>query len=81
MKGALFHWDEYNEAKVDAHGLSRGEVEYAWLHAANSDEYQHPKHGTYWRSTGVCPSGRMIMMIWRWNVREGLKGVYVITAY
>ena len=81
MAKVVFHWDDYNEAKIDAHNLSKEEVEYAWTHDLKTDEYEHEKHGAYWETTGECPSGRIITIVWRWNVREQIEGVYVITAY
>jgi hypothetical protein len=78
---ALFHCDDFNEAKIDAHHLSKREIAHAWAPDLRTDEYEHMRHGTYRETLGVFPSGRVITIVWRWNVREGIEGVYVITAY
>lgn len=81
MANVAFHWDDCNETKIDAHGLSKKEVEHAWTHGSRTVEYEHPEHGAYMETTGTCPKGRSIVVVWRWNVRDGIDGVYVITAY
>ena len=76
-----FRWIDWNLDKIDAHVLSQDEVEFAWH---NRTDYQHkedPVRGRSWESVGVCPSGRAITIIWRYNqVGDELK-VFVITAY
>jgi hypothetical protein len=78
-----FIWRESNENKVLAHYLTTEEVEFAWGNSIVVDDRGvHPIHGPYLESIGVCPSGKPIMIIWRYNVDwDGEERVFVITAY
>ena len=77
-----FIWIDWNTWKISTHGLAEGEVEFAWHHRQGELEKVHPKHGTYWESFGRCPSGRPILMMWRYDVdRDGDTKVFVVNAY
>lgn len=76
-----FKWIEWNLSKIAAHHLSTHEVEFAWYHRYGDDEYEHPEHGTYYESHGPCPSGRVIKIVWRWDVLDVVEVVFVVTAF
>lgn len=78
---ADFFWIDWNLDKIDNHGLSTDEVEFAWNQRIDLKKRTHPIHGDYWESLGECPSGRRIKMIWRWNEVNDEKKVFIITAY
>ena len=80
-----FKWDEWNLAKIAAHGLSAKDVEYAYEHARiphverEDDSYE---------TLGPTPSGRVILIVWRYNeefdaLEEDfvVQVVFVITAF
>lgn len=76
-----FIWIDWNLQKISNHGLSSDE--FAWnngvvvVYSGN-----HPVNGPYWESEGTCPSGRVIRIVWRYDVdRDGETKVFVITAY
>lgn len=80
---AEFIWIDWNIEKIAAHYLSPEEVEVAWengrvVRRGKTD----PVHGPSYVSVGVCPSGRLITIVWRYNVdRDGEEKVFVITAF
>jgi hypothetical protein len=76
-----FKWIEWNRAKIAAHNLSATEVEHAWYNRYGDDEYEHPIHGAYYESFGPCPSGRVIKIVWRWDMEGVVEVVFVITAF
>ncbi len=76
-----FRWIEWNRAKIAAHNLTTSEVEYAWYNRFGDDEFEHPLHGTYYESFGTCPSGRIIKIVWRWDLEGVVEVVFVITAF
>lgn len=77
-----FLWLELNRTKIDYHGLSTDEVEHAWGNRRDIKRGNHPVHGAYTESFGRCPSGRVIKIVWRYDVdRNGERVVYVVTAY
>jgi hypothetical protein len=82
-----FKWIEWNLQKIDAHGLSAAEVEFAFDHVYRMDER---RDGSF-RLFGETPSGRRIWVIWRydreddevpdvWDDSEE-PPIFVITAY
>ena len=80
-----FKWDEWNLAKIAAHGLSAEDVEYAYEHAPAP--HAEREDGSF-ETTGPTPSGRVILIVWRYNEEfDALGGdfviqvVFVITAY
>lgn len=80
-----FKWVEWNVEKVAGHGLSIEEVEYAWEHRYGP--HQEREDGAY-ETTGRCPSGRRILIVWRYDEEfdapsEGqvAEVVFVLTAY
>jgi len=76
-----FIWIEWNLAKIEAHCLSREEVEFAW-HRRRDLRKRIDDHGVTIESAGQCPSGRWIKILWRYNVdRDGETKVFVITAH
>lgn len=79
---AEFIWIGWNRAKIDNHALSTDEVEFAWHNGTVVGTGDHPVNGPYSETDGVCPSGRPIRIVWRYDVdRDGETKVFVITAY
>jgi hypothetical protein len=76
-----FHWIDWNLNKIDAHALSREEVEHAWHHRRDLRDADDPDYGPRMESIGRCPSGRAITIVWRYNEIDGEPKVFVITAY
>ena len=77
-----FIWIDWNLRKNDAHALSSDEVEFAWHNGKVVFSGSHPVNGPYSESEGTCPSGRVIRIVWRYDVdRDGETMVFVITAY
>jgi Domain of unknown function (DUF4258) len=77
-----FIWIDWNLQKIDNHGLSADEVEFAWRNGSIVSSGNHSIHGPYSESEGRCPSGRVIRIVWRYDVdRDGETKVFVITAY
>lgn len=77
-----FIWIEWNLAKIDNHTLSQDEVEEAWRNSTVFRTGVDPVNGPYTVSNGHCPSGRVIRIVWRYDVdRDGETKVFVITAY
>ncbi len=82
---ARFKWDDWNLAKIAAHGLSSDEVEYAYEHAVGP----HAKReDDSYESLGATPSGKVILIVWRYNEEFDalekefvIQVVFVITAY
>ena len=82
---ARFKWVEWNLDKIAAHGLSYEEVEHAFEHRVRS--HQEREDGSY-ETVGQTPSGRLIMVIWRYDTEfdalepnQTVEVVFVITAY
>lgn len=82
---ARFKWDDWNLAKIAAHGLSSDEVEHAYEHAVGA--HARREDDSY-ETFGATPSGRVILIVWRTNdefdaLEEGsvIQVVFVITAY
>ncbi len=80
-----FKWIEWNVGKVAAHGLSVEEVEFAWEHRIGL--HQEREDGSF-ETIGRCPSGRLIMILWRYDEEfdassedYAVEMVFVITAY
>lgn len=79
---AEFFWEEWNREKVYGHNLSTDEVEAAWVGRVDYFRGVHPLHGPFTRSYAECPSGREIIIVWRYNEDDfGNEWVFVITAY
>jgi hypothetical protein len=77
-----FIWIDWNLQKIDNHALSSDEVEFAWANGKIIRTENHPVNGPYAESEGECPSGRVIRIVWRYDVdRDGETKVFVITAY
>jgi hypothetical protein len=76
-----FLWIDWNRQKVDNHALSTDEVEFAWRHGRRDLRKKDHPNGEYWESIGKCPSGRRIMIVWRYNQVGGENKVFVMTAY
>lgn len=77
-----FKWNDENRAKLIQHSLAEWEVEAAWPGRTNVSQHRHGINGPYFKSFGVCPSGRGIWMLWRYNTDEfGDELVYIINAY
>ena len=82
-----FKWIEWNLQKIDAHGLSAGEVEAAFDRVFSLEER---RDGSF-RMFAVTPSGRRIWVIWRYDREDddvpdvfgdlGEAPIFVITAY
>jgi len=62
-----FLWIDWNLNKIDAHGLSADEVEFAWHNRRDIGRENDPVHGPSRESIGACPSGRAITIVWRYN--------------
>ena len=58
-----FKWIEWNLAKIDAHGLSRAEVEAAFDRVYS---LEHRRDGSY-AMFAETPAGRRICVIWRYD--------------
>lgn len=76
---AQFVWIDWNLAKIDAHGLSATEVEFAWHNRADVRQWDTPEPGT--ESYANLPSGRPVKIIWRYNGIGDADLVFVVTAY
>jgi hypothetical protein len=77
-----FLWLDWNRQKIDDHALSTDEVEFAWENRVDFAHGEHPENGPYTESFGRCPSGRVIKIVWRYDVdRNGEQVVFVITAH
>ncbi len=77
-----FLWIDWSLQKIDNHSLSSDEVEHAWHNRKDLIQKVHPVNGPYFESVGTCPSGRVIRIIWRYDVDlDGETKVFVITAY
>ncbi|MGL4423152.1 MAG: hypothetical protein ACRCZF_20995, partial [Gemmataceae bacterium] len=58
-----FKWIEWNLQKIDAHSLSRDEVEAAFDQVLSLD---HRSDDSY-RMLAVVPNGRQIWIVWRYD--------------
>ena len=77
-----FKWIGYNRDKIGLHALSPEEVEFAWHRRLDVGGGDHPVHGPYTESDGFCPSGKLIRIVWRYDVGwDGEEKVYIITAF
>ncbi len=77
-----FIWIDWNVQKIANHALSPDEVEFAWRNGRVVRTGSHPINGPYTESEGRCPSGRVVRIVWRYDVdRDGETKVFVITAY
>lgn len=76
-----FLWIDFNLQKIDNHGLSANDVEEAWRNRQDLIRRIHPVNGPYTESLGMCPSGRVIKIVWRYNDGANGREVFVITAY
>ena len=82
-----FKWIEWNLQKIDAHGLSAGEVEAAFDCIFNLQE----RNDGSFEMLAATPSGRRILVIWRYDREDdevpdvfgemGDQPIFVITAY
>ena len=82
-----FKWIEWNLQKIDAHGLSAGEVEAAFDQVLRLRERRDGSFEMF----AATPSGRRIWVIWRYDREDdevpsvlddpGDLPVFVITAY
>ena len=82
-----FEWNDWNEAKLAAHGLSPAEVEAAFDRVAEQIERAD---GSF-KTLAALPSGRVVRVIWRYDREDaGIPDVFgevadppvfVITAY
>ena len=80
-----FKWIEWNREKIDAHGLTEHDVEYAYAHAL--DVEPGDREDSY-ETIGRTPSGRMIRIIWcydrEWDPSDPWTDqppIFVVTAY
>jgi hypothetical protein len=79
---ADFLWIEWNRSKIFSHLLTEAEVEFAVRHGDVVQKGWHPANGEYFETEGVCPNGRMIRVVWRYDVNwDGFEKIFVITAY
>ena len=78
---AEFRWIDWNLQKIDNHALSPEEVEFAWRNRTDYRQKKHPVYGPSSESIGVCPSGRVITIVWRYNQEGDEEKVFVITAF
>jgi hypothetical protein len=76
---AEFIWIDWNLAKVDLHGLSADEVEFAWTNRVDYRCWDEPEPGI--ESYGRLPNGRWAKIIWRYNGFGDEDLIFVITAY
>lgn len=77
-----FIWIDWNLQKIANHALDADEVEFAWQNGSVVRTATHPVNGPYSETVGTCPSGRVIRIVWRYDVdRDGEQKVFVITAY
>jgi hypothetical protein len=77
-----FIWIDWNLRKIANHALSADEVEHAWRNGRVVRTGRHPVNGPYTETGGQCPSGRVIRIVWRYDVDvDGETKVFVITAY
>ena len=77
-----FIWIGWNLQKIANHSLGPDEVEFAWRNGTVYRTGTHPVHGEFTESSGRCPTGRRITIVWRYDVdRDGEEKVFVITAY
>ena len=81
-----FKWIDWNIGKIDAHGLSAEEVEGSFDHVISLQE----RNDGSFKMLAKTPSGRRILVIWRYNEDDEMPGVlddlddpsiFVITAY
>lgn len=82
-----FKWIEWNLRKIDAYGLSAGEVEAAFDSVFSLQERRDGSFQMY----AMVPSGRRIWVIWRYDRDEDdipdvfgdldAAPIFVITAY
>ena len=76
-----FIWIDWNLQKIDNHGLSSDEVEFAMRGATLAEKNRVDGEMTF-ESVGRCPSGRRIKIVWKYNLdRDGETKIFVITAY
>jgi uncharacterized DUF497 family protein len=80
-----FRWIEWNLGKIAAHGLTFEEVERAF--ERHVGPHQERSDGSF-ETVGMTPSGRAIMIIWRYDEEMDLleddgttEVVFVITAF
>ena len=80
-----FKWIEWNLDKIAGHGLSFEEVEYAFENRVGL--HQEREDGSF-ETIGVTPSGRGILIVWRYDEEidtvedDGTtEVVFVITAF
>jgi hypothetical protein len=80
-----FKWIEWNELKIAAHGLKPEEVEHAYRHRIGRHEER--SDGSF-ESVGRTPSGRTILMVWRYDEEfdslekdHVVEVVFIVTAY
>lgn len=80
-----FKWMEWNLDKIAGHGLGFEEVEHAFQNRIGW--HQEREDGSY-ETIGVTPSGRIILIVWRYDEAfdaietEGtIAVVFVITAF
>lgn len=76
---AQFVWIDWNLAKIDAHGLSADEVEFAWHCRRDVETWGEPVPGV--SSLGKLPNGRPVKIVWRANGIGDPSLVFVVTAY
>ncbi len=76
---AQFVWIDWNLSKLAMHHLSPDEVEFAWEHRTDADEWVEPEPGV--ESYGRAPNGRWVKIIWRYNGFGDGDLIFVITAY
>ena len=76
---AQFVWIDWNLSKLAMHHLSPDEVEFAWEHRTDADEWAEPEPGV--ESYGRAPNGRWVKIIWRYNGFGDGDLIFVITAY
>ena len=57
-----FKWIEYNRRKIDDHGLTEHDVEYAFNHAL---DVLHGDRPDSFETIGRTPGGRVIRIVWR----------------
>ena len=82
-----FTWIDWNLQKIDAHGLSSGEVEAAFDHVFDLRQRKDESFQMF----AATPAGRRVWVIWRYDREDdeisdifgdlGETPIFVITAY
>lgn len=71
-----FRWDQFNDDKIDKHGLSRDEVEFVVEHARKP--YPEPLGNDAYRVIGPTRKGKVIQVLY--STEDDYETIYVYHA-